>query len=46
MLAGGALDIEGVRRVLSLRSEYGEPKKTLGDPMRDYDPKYYEAAKR
>jgi ABC-type nitrate/sulfonate/bicarbonate transport system substrate-binding protein len=42
----GALDIEGVRRVLALRSEYGEPKKTLGDPMRYYDPKYYEAAKR
>jgi ABC-type nitrate/sulfonate/bicarbonate transport system substrate-binding protein len=42
----GALDIEGVRRVLALRSEYGEPKKTLTDPMRYYDPKYYEAAKR
>lgn len=42
----GALDIEGVRRVLALRSEYGEPKKTLSDPMRYYDPKYYEAAKR
>ena len=41
-----ALDIEGVRRVLALRSEYGEPKKTLTDPMRYYDPRYYEAAKR
>jgi ABC-type nitrate/sulfonate/bicarbonate transport system substrate-binding protein len=40
----GALDLEGVRHVLALRSEYGEPKKTLTDPMRYYDPKYYEAA--
>jgi ABC-type nitrate/sulfonate/bicarbonate transport system substrate-binding protein len=41
----GALDIEGVRRVLALRSEYGEPKKALTDPMRYYDPQYFEAAK-
>lgn len=40
-----ALDIEGVRRVLALRSEYGEPKKSLTDPTRYYDPKYYDAAK-
>jgi ABC-type nitrate/sulfonate/bicarbonate transport system substrate-binding protein len=40
-----ALDIEGVRRVLALRTEYGEPKKALSDPMRYYDPKYYDAAK-
>jgi len=44
--ADGALDIEGVRQVLALRSEYGEPKKALTEPMRYYDPKYYEAAKR
>ena len=42
----GALSIEGVRRVLALRSEYGEPKRTLTDPMLYYDPRYYEAAKR
>ncbi|HMA72613.1 MAG TPA: ABC transporter substrate-binding protein [Xanthobacteraceae bacterium] len=42
----GALSIEGVRRVLVLRSEYGEPKKMLTDPMLYYDPRYYEAAKR
>jgi ABC-type nitrate/sulfonate/bicarbonate transport system substrate-binding protein len=42
----GALSIEGVRRVLALRSEYGEPKKTLTDPMRYYDSGYFEAAKR
>jgi ABC-type nitrate/sulfonate/bicarbonate transport system substrate-binding protein len=42
----GALSIEGVRRVLALRSEYGEPKKALTDPMLYYDPRYYEAAMR
>jgi hypothetical protein len=35
-----------VRRALALRSEYGEPKKTLTDPMAYYDPTYYESAKR
>jgi ABC-type nitrate/sulfonate/bicarbonate transport system substrate-binding protein len=44
--ADGALSIDGVRRVLALRGEYGEPKKTLSDPMRYYDPRYYEAAAR
>jgi ABC-type nitrate/sulfonate/bicarbonate transport system substrate-binding protein len=44
--ADGALSIEGVRRVLMLRSEYGEPKRALTDPLRYYDPQYYEAAKR
>jgi ABC-type nitrate/sulfonate/bicarbonate transport system substrate-binding protein len=44
--ADGALSIEGVSRVLALRSEYGEPKKALTDPMRYYDPRYFEAAKR
>jgi hypothetical protein len=29
-----------------LAPRLGEPKKTLTDPMRYYDPKYYEAAKR
>ena len=40
------LDIDGVRRVLELRSEYGQPKKALSDPKRYYDPKYYQAATR
>ena len=40
------LDIDGVRRVLELRSEYGQPKKALSDPTRYYDPKYYQAATR
>jgi ABC-type nitrate/sulfonate/bicarbonate transport systems, periplasmic components len=37
-------NVEGVRRVLALRSEYGEPKKQLTDPMKYYDGKYYDAA--
>jgi ABC-type nitrate/sulfonate/bicarbonate transport system substrate-binding protein len=38
------IDIEGVRTVLALRSEYGEPKKTLDDPAKYYDPTWYEQA--
>lgn len=38
------IDIEGVRTVLKLRSEYGKPQKDLTDPMKYYDPTYYEAA--
>jgi ABC-type nitrate/sulfonate/bicarbonate transport system substrate-binding protein len=38
------IDLEGVKRVLELRSRYGEPKKTLADPGKYYDPQYYEAA--
>jgi ABC-type nitrate/sulfonate/bicarbonate transport system substrate-binding protein len=38
------IDIEGVRRVLALRSQYGEPRKELTDPMRYYDPTFYRAA--
>jgi ABC-type nitrate/sulfonate/bicarbonate transport system substrate-binding protein len=40
------IDIEGVRTVLALRSEYGEPKKALTDPAKYYDPTYYEQATR
>ncbi len=40
----GELDIAGVRKVLELRSEYGRPQKTLTDPMKYYDPQYYQAA--
>jgi ABC-type nitrate/sulfonate/bicarbonate transport system substrate-binding protein len=40
------IDIEGVRRVLALRSQYGEPRKELTDPARYYDPSFYEAALR
>lgn len=40
------LDVEGVCRVLALRSEYGEPKKAMTDPTKYYVPDYYEAATR
>jgi ABC-type nitrate/sulfonate/bicarbonate transport system substrate-binding protein len=40
----GEVDLAGMRKVLELRSEYGEPKKTLMDPGRYFDAKYYEAA--
>ena len=39
-----AMDIEGVRTVLKLRSEFAQPKKKLTDPNRYYDPKYYDKA--
>jgi len=39
-----AIDFEGVRRVLALRSEYGQPRKLLGDPMKYLDLTYYERA--
>jgi ABC-type nitrate/sulfonate/bicarbonate transport system substrate-binding protein len=38
------LDMEGVRKVLELRSHYGLPKKELTDPMNYNDPQYYDAA--
>jgi ABC-type nitrate/sulfonate/bicarbonate transport system substrate-binding protein len=38
------VDLEGVKTVLALRSRYGEPKKTLTDPGKYYDPQYYNAA--
>jgi ABC-type nitrate/sulfonate/bicarbonate transport system substrate-binding protein len=42
--AKAQLDIAGMRKVLELRSEYGQPKKSLTDPARYYDSQYYEAA--
>jgi len=38
------IDLDGVKKVLELRSRYGEPKKTLSDPAKYYDAKYYDAA--
>jgi ABC-type nitrate/sulfonate/bicarbonate transport system substrate-binding protein len=35
------IDMEGVKKVLELRSRYGEPKKPLSDPMKYYDGSYY-----
>ena len=39
-------DSRGVQKVLELRSEYGQPKKALSDPMRYCDPKYHQTATR
>ena len=39
-----ALDIEGIRTVLQLRSKYGAPQKTLTDPMKYVDLSYYDKA--
>ncbi len=39
-----ALDIEGIRTVLQLRSKYGLPQKTLTDPMKYVDLTYYDKA--
>jgi len=39
-----AIDLEGVRTVLRLRSEYGRPRKELTDPWRSIDLGYSERA--
>jgi len=39
-----AIDMAGVRTVLALRSEYGEPKKALRDPAKYLDLSYYKQA--
>lgn len=41
---GARINIEGVKMLLSLRSDYGEPKKTLNDPMKYVDLAYYAKA--
>lgn len=41
----GEIDMEGVRTVLKLRTEYGRPQKTLTDPARYIDLSYYEKAR-
>lgn len=40
----GALDIEGVRTVLALRSRYAAPRRILADPTRYLDLGYYAAS--
>jgi ABC-type nitrate/sulfonate/bicarbonate transport system substrate-binding protein len=40
----GEIDVEGIKTVLALRSEYGEPKKALTEPARYYDLTYYAQA--
>jgi len=39
------LNLEGVRTVLSLRSEYGNPRKSLSDPSKYLELIYYEMAR-
>jgi ABC-type nitrate/sulfonate/bicarbonate transport system substrate-binding protein len=39
------LNLEGVRAVLSLRSEYGNPRKYLSDPSKYLELRYYEMAR-
>lgn len=40
----GRLNFEGLRTVLALRSHYAEPQKQLTDPLKYYDPSYYDSA--
>lgn len=40
----GALDLDGIRTVLQLRSKYGVPQKTLADPAKYIDDSYLRAA--
>jgi ABC-type nitrate/sulfonate/bicarbonate transport system substrate-binding protein len=42
----GAISLDGVGRVLSLRSKWAEPKKELGPPSKYYEPMFYDAAMR
>ena len=44
LLKKGRIDTAGVKIVLALRSEYGEPKKKLADPNRYIDLSYYKQA--
>jgi ABC-type nitrate/sulfonate/bicarbonate transport system substrate-binding protein len=39
-----AIDVRGIRAVLALRSEYGEPHKRLTNPAKYYDLRYYKSA--
>lgn len=39
------LDVDGVKTVLGLRSEYGEPRKQLTDAAKYYDLQYYKKAR-
>jgi len=38
------LDVAGIKTVLALRSQYGQPKKTLTNPAKYYDLGYYKKA--
>ncbi|HZP33440.1 MAG TPA: ABC transporter substrate-binding protein [Candidatus Acidoferrales bacterium] len=43
-LRDARIEMQGFRTVLALRSRYAQPAKKLGDPMKYYDPAYYDAA--
>jgi ABC-type nitrate/sulfonate/bicarbonate transport system substrate-binding protein len=43
---GAVLDVEGVKTVLQLRSQYGEPKKQLTEPAKYFDLSYFDKAKK
>ncbi len=43
---GAVLDVDGVKTVLQLRSQYAEPKKELTDAGKYYDLSYYDKAKK
>jgi ABC-type nitrate/sulfonate/bicarbonate transport system substrate-binding protein len=38
------MNVDGMRQVLKLRSEYGQPQKKLADPEKYFDLSYYQAA--
>ena len=40
----GDIDVEGVRTVMDIRSQFAQPHKTFGDPSKYYDLSYYHAA--
>ena len=40
----GRVNLDGLRTVLALRSRYAEPQKKLDDPLKYYDPSYYDSA--
>jgi ABC-type nitrate/sulfonate/bicarbonate transport system substrate-binding protein len=42
----GAIDMQGVGRVLELRAKWAQPKKPLGDAAKYYDARFYDAAMR
>jgi ABC-type nitrate/sulfonate/bicarbonate transport system substrate-binding protein len=42
---GAVLDVEGVKTVLQLRSQYGEPKKQLTEPAKYFDLTFFDKAK-
>lgn len=40
----GEMDLEGVKTVIALREQYGEPQKKMAPPEKYYDPSYYRKA--